>query len=810
MSANYEFPFPVFVATNGVATSGFSRDLVGGQVGLFDRQTYGVATNTGNGNEFYLAMGSLHTQDNLTKFWGGQKQSLKSSFFRGADIDGFEVSLPQKLQNEEWVIGYDGTTTANNFLFQCGKDYQLRVAVKGEPAYRVFGKTLDHIVGISTDACVDPNCTTGCSDNVDVVKNIKKLADAVNNHVELKTLGVKAQVILSNYVTQVAQATVVVNLAATTVASISVLSQGAGYTSAPTVAITGGGGTGATATAAVAGGRVVSFTVTAPGSGFTSTPTVALTGGGFTTAATAVANLTAAAVNTTPGTIVGGAGYTSTPTITFASNNGSGTGATGTTTLTNGVVTGVTISAGGSGYTGTVTGTISAPAGLYTKYQITVCDLADGPSLNAIQATVGGNNAIGVATVTRVSRIGALSTYEICSRVAPAAYTPTLSVPVAICAGNPPVGYTETVAKDVYLINRPLLSTDNTATASARLTFAQAVATAYSLSTADASYVGTLAGDTAVIKVKQTAGTAAPTPILSDIITQEASESGIYTPPAATSIPWTVTGTAYAGTRQLTITLDRPDCNAAGDRLTDLTAAVATAPSYVVGSIAKVAGAACADVYNITQLSQGCSVDACLSYDALSFDNFPAFEGKQFTEVVAAAAAYDANIKAGLRITAGYIDTKYGNCSFDPTDFYNTAPIQLELAWVVDFPLSQDISTYPKPRKSRIGKFTRQSGEWLIREYIASSVYFPYSFDNQDPKLREALDLHIRSQVDRNAFYKVYYLKFKSNREQSNFGQQKEVFESLIAFKEDDPRAKAFETAVEGVTSKFGVYLQKR
>jgi hypothetical protein len=812
MSANYEFNLPLYVCNNGVAISGHTQDLVSGQVGLFDRQTYNVATSVGNGSEFFIGMGSYHTRDNLTKFWGGMQRSLKSYFFRGADIDGFEVSLPQKIQNEEWVIGYDGTGTANNFLIQCGRNYQIRILVKGEPTYRVFGKTLEHIISYQADPCVDPNCTTGCSDNLDVQKAMKKWAQAFNDHVELQQLGVKAQVVLSNYTQTVTPATVVLNLVATTVASVALQTPGVGYTSAPTVTITGGGGTGATATATVGGGQVLAVTVTAAGSGFTSTPTVTFTGGGATTQATGKVNLTAAAVNTTPGTIVGGAGYgTTAPTLTITGQGG--TGAVGTTTLTNGSVSAVTVSSGGSGYTGTVTGTIGAPAGYYSKWQISVCDTGDATALAAIQATIGSTNRIGNSYITRISRNGAISTYEVCLRGAtsPTAYTPTQPVTVESCAGVFPTGYTETAAKDVYIVERPLLASDNTSTASARLTYAQAIATAYSLSTADASYVATKTGDVAVVKVKQAAGTAAPVAIVSDNVYQEATEPATYTPTAAvTPIAWSQTGSAYAGTRQLTITVDRPDCNASGDRLADITAAITGTPSYVSGSITKVAGAACADIYNVTQLSTGCSVDSCLSYDALKFDNFPAFEGKQWTVVDPATVAYDNTIKAGLRITAGYIDTVYGNCSFDPTDYYNMAPIQLEVTLLVDFPGPQDLTTVPKARKTKVGKFGRQSGEWLLRQLISSSVYNPYGYDSMDPRLREALDVQLRQQVDRNAFYKLYYLKYKTNRENSNFGQKKEVFESVIAFKEDDPRAKAFESSVESVTAKFGITLQKR
>ncbi len=814
MSANYEFNLPVFVANSGVATSGHTKDLVSGQVSIFDRQTWNVATGTGNGSEFFLGLGSYHTKDNLTKFYAGMQRSLKSYFFRGADIDSFEVSLPQRIQNEEWVMGYDGSgstnsynvsTAANNFNFMCGTDYQLRVTLFGEPIYRVFGKTLEHIVSLSTAPCADPTCTTGCVGPLDVVAYTKQFADNVNQHPELKELGIKAKAVLSNYIAPSTPASVVVALAATTVAGIRILTQGVGYTSAPTVAITGGGGTGATATAAVSGGSVVSFTITAAGSGYTSTPTVTLTGGGATTQAVVQAVLTAAAVNTTPGTIVGGTGYINVPTVTFTSLNGQGTGATATATLTSGSVSGVTISAGGSGYTSTVTATISAPEGYYTIWQLSICDGGLSRDQAQIQALVGNS-----VPVTLASRNGGISTYQIygAGNTAPAAYTALAPVPLAICT-TCPANYTLTAAKDVYLVQRPLASTDNVATAAARLTYAQAIATAYSTATADASYVSTLGSDVAQVIIKVTAGSTV-TPVNSDIFLQQASEPAFCTPPANTAVSWIATGSTYYATRSQYVVVDRLNCTPGSNRLSDVTAWVAQFPSYVTGSIALTAGTACADTYTITQIGNTPLTDGCLSYDDPMFDIFPAFEGKVWNTPATAPAAYNSSILAGLRITAGYIDTVFGDCSFDPRDYYNTAPIQINLAWVVDFPNAPDIATFPTARRTQIPKHSRQSGEWVIRELISASQYMPFGYDEQDPRMREVMDVQLRNQIDRSAFYRVYYLKYKTNRQQHNFGQQREVMESLIIFKEDDARYKTFESVVEQVTSKFNVRLASR
>lgn len=819
MSANYEFNLPIFVCNNGVATSGHTGDLASGEVSIFDRQTWNVATPTGNGSEFFIGMGSYHTRDLLTKFFAGMQRSLKSWFFRGVDIDSFEVSLPQTIQNEVWVMGFDGSgsvnsygvsAAANNFTFNCDTDYQLRINLYGEPVYRVFGKTLEHVVSLTTAPCADPSCSTGCVSPLDVVAYTKQFADNVNNHPELKELGIQAQAVISTYVPPTVPATVVVALAATTVASIAVVTQGAGYTSAPTVAITGGGGTGATATAAVAGGVITSFTVTAAGSAFTSTPTVTLTGGGATTPATAVANLTAAAVNTTHGTLVGGAGYINTPTVTFTSANGQGTGATATTTLTGGAVSAVTISAGGSGYTSTVTATISAPEGYYTIWQLAVPDSGLSRDQAQIQELVGNSYP-----VTRLTYINGISTYQIYSpgTIAPAAYLAAQSIPVASsCTTCPNSTYTLTTAQDVYIVSRPLLPTDTVSTAAARLTYAQAISTAYSATTANAKYISTFNGDVAQVQITVNVGTVV-TPTVADIFVQIAGLPALCVPPAGGSIAWTNAGSTYYATRQIYIVADRVNCSGGANQLTPITTYLNSLPAsagYVTGSITLTAGTACADTYTITQIGNTPLVDGCLSYADPVFSIFPAWNGIVWNPVVPSIVAYNSSILAGLRITAGYIDTVYGDCSFDPRDYYNTAPIQLDLSWIVDFPNAADIATFPTPRKTQNAQHSRQSGEWAIRELISASQYMPFGYDEQDPRMREAMDVQLRAQVDRNAYYRVYYLKYKTNRGQHNFGQQREVMESLILFKQDDTRYQTFETTFESITSKFGVYLKSR
>lgn len=826
MAFNYEFPYPVFVCNNGTATSGHTKDLSSGQVSIFDRQTWNVATPGGNGTEFFLAMGSYHTQDNLTKFYAGMKRSLKSYFFKGKDIELFEVSYPQSLQNEVWTIGYDGSGAPNsygvnpaaqNFQFFCGTDYQLRITLLGEPVYRVFGKTLEHVVSLSTAPCADPSCATTCVGPLDVQLYINQFAQNINNHPELSKLGISAKAVLSNYVAATVPASVPVSLTATTVAGITVLAPGVGYTSAPTVAITGGGGTAATATATVSGGQLTGFTITAAGSGFTSTPTVTLTGGGATTQAVVQAVLTATSINTTHGTIVGGAGYINTPTVSFSSLNGAGSGATATTTLTSGAVSAVTISSGGSGYSSTVTALISAPEGYATIWNITVCDTGLSRDLAQIQELIGSWYTAGQVTKVQTDTplTGGLSTYTVTLQgtTPPPAYTPSTVVPLAVC-GACPTGYTLTGNLQQWIIQRPLLPSDTVATAAAQLTYAQGVATAYSLSTSTAAWISTENG-MAQISVYGTVGTVV-TAIDADVVISGQITAQTCVPGPNSAISWVNAGNVYYATRSIYAEIPRLNCSLASNQLTAVTAFVGQYTNtsllggYVPGSITTSTNGGCSDIYTIVQIGNTPLTDGCLAFAEPAFSEFPAFAGVRWQPVVPSIVAYNSSILAGLQVTAGYIDTVYGDCSFDPRDYYNTAPIQIQLSWVVDFPNASDIQSFPTAVRTQAPQHSRQTGEHVVRELIAASQYMPFGYDEQDPRMREAMDVQLRAQVDRTQFYKIYYIKYRTSRGGQNFGQQKEVMESQVVFNVNDPRSATFEQVIEGITSKFGVYLQQR
>jgi len=81
---NFSYHVPFYVVNGGIATSGHSADLTPGKVGLFDRNTFSVATAIGNGKELFFAQGANGGLD----WYGAEvRNSHKSPFFFAKDVE---------------------------------------------------------------------------------------------------------------------------------------------------------------------------------------------------------------------------------------------------------------------------------------------------------------------------------------------------------------------------------------------------------------------------------------------------------------------------------------------------------------------------------------------------------------------------------------------------------------------------------------------------------------------------------------------------------------------------------------------------
>jgi hypothetical protein len=303
------------------------------------------------------------------------------------------------------------------------------------------------------------------------------------------------------------------------------------------------------------------------------------------------------------------------------------------------------------------------------------------------------------------------------------------------------------------------------------------------------------------------------TALLSDSVTLTEEVDTTCTPTAASTVAWVATaGVGYRQTRELCISLNRNECTD-GDRLAELQAFYANNPLYVADSLAVVAGDDCRDSYTLDQYADGFSTDGCLSTEPGVFSDFGAYDGQVWEVVPVAAAAFDEAKRCGLEISAIIPEKYYSDCAMELKDYWEDEPIRLEVAWIHDsytgFP-EGCTTEFPAAKRTQVGAVANQSGEWLLREYIKAGAYENFSCDYDNPRMREILDSNRRQQVDRKAFYRIYYLQANVFRKAHNFGQHPETFEAMIAFKEGDPKAAEFELAFGSVLSKFDISLKKR
>ncbi len=470
----------------------------------------------------------------------------------------------------------------------------------------------------------------------------------------------------------------------------------------------------------------------------------------------------------------------------------------------------------------------SATSTNMTKWCLTLCDNGDAMALQAVQSQA----PTGVKVVRSV-RAGSQSTYTFCQSddaADPSDFTQSGSVLQAVCEDCPDdsvlIG-----AKDVYVVKRPIVGGEDFSTAHLRDVYANVVWSAYasaaSITTTtsttstttssstttvntDATFIGQ-DGSLALVKLKFAAGSTI-TAIGADILEFSHTEAAVcvFDDPAA--IEWDECGTGISSTRTMKIkALNRPDCDSSGDRLDDLEAILAGVIGIDLESLTKIAGTSCADDYTVEQASIDCLDEGCLTSNVtFNYDDLPAFENHAW-ELVPETVVADDTRKCGIRISAGYIDPKFGNCSFLPTDYYETMPLKMEVSLLGEDDSACDTANWPSQQQTKIGRIGRQSGEYVVREVLMKTAAYlkhvsQFSIDSRD---REAFDMNLLNSVDRNAFYNLYYVTFSASYGASTWRKnEQEKFTAVFAFKEGDASALNFENSILDVlTLKSGVSL---
>ncbi len=731
---NFSYHVPFYVVTGGVDTAGHSSELTAGQVGLFDRSTFSVATSTGNGKEFFFAQGNIGGKD-----WYGHpltEMSHKSPFFYGSDVENIYLSLPQRIQNEEWVLGFNGSASSKSLSYETGKAVRVKLFFHGNPIYRFFGGPKEYVISYTPQVdCGEPCSADDCPEGiVDCLYHTQQLINQINTHTELQKFGVQAKLVNAPFVAATPnmekyQMCVCDNGDVNALNAVK-----AQY---PDLRITRVSRSGSTSCYEFCQPSADS----APAD-FTQSGSVSL----------AVCGTCPAGSTLTTGTDVY---YVTRPlsgATDLSTSNLRATYAAGVATAYFPAVT----------FNGATDVEVVAASDAIT---VTAHKFVTGERVT--YANGGGTSVVGLTTATDYYIIKASAN----------------TVKLATTAAN--------------------------ALAGTAIAIADGVGASHTLTPVITSTFISQNGSTAMVKLAVPTD-AVVTTLLSDSVDFAFSEGPVCTFAAPTAVAWSLSGEGISSERTLRINaLQRPDCDADGDRLADLTAILAGVEGIQIGTLTKIAGTACVDDYTVVQSSVDCLPEDCLTNNVtFTYDDLPAFENKAW-EVVPPSISENENRKCGIRITAGYIDPKFGNCSFDIEDYYETMPIKMEVSLLQEDGDNCDFASLPSVHQSRIGRISRQSGEYVVRESIMKTdAYLKHIRQwDREPRMREAFDQNLLNMVDRTAFYNLYYVTFKASYGNGFFRKnEQEKFTAVFAFKEGDASAATFESQVLDVlTAKSGV-----
>ena len=112
--------------------------------------------------------------------------------------------------------------------------------------------------------------------------------------------------------------------------------------------------------------------------------------------------------------------------------------------------------------------------------------------------------------------------------------------------------------------------------------------------------------------------------------------------------------------------------------------------------------------------------------------------------------------KFRIVLDGAYVDTKFGDCSFRPTDFYEKEPVMI-LASELDETGDACNVACTTITETATAKQGRGFGESVLREVILSNRYAQEPF-NTDARIREILEDTSLGSVNRNGSYDLFYV----------------------------------------------------
>lgn len=431
----------------------------------------------------------------------------------------------------------------------------------------------------------------------------------------------------------------------------------------------------------------------------------------------------------------------------------------------------------------------------YNFYCLSVCDTGDQAALAAVQS------AYPTFSVTRKSREASISTYQLFKTgAAPSAFSTGVFRVIPNCT-TCPSGYTLVPKLYKVQIKREdagdagaltQINTDYTGETGSLTT-----RVSYELGTSTyIVYFAALAD----------ANTAVSTPVGNDDNLLAGSIESVCTLDTPTNVSWVACGTGYKTTRLLKITINKT-CGGSS-RLSEVAAFLASDSSYVAASATQLEDGNCTETIQVRQLNNAVLQDGCDSKASAVFDSLNSFEGRTWEVVAPAVTA--ASCLVGIKLTGAYVETKFGDCSFDPSDAYELDVVRIEVAQLTSFfeeYANRCESGWPVTEIQTV-QYSSGVGESVRRELITFLGYRKEDYFC-DPRKRETQDIDpVVNFIDRNKFYKIYYITYNvpyTNNSTNLYND--EQYEVMVVFPEE-ANTKTFEDLINGYITSLGVQLR--
>lgn len=159
---------------------------------------------------------------------------------------------------------------------------------------------------------------------------------------------------------------------------------------------------------------------------------------------------------------------------------------------------------------------------------------------------------------------------------------------------------------------------------------------------------------------------------------------------------------------------------------------------------------------------------------------------------------------AGLRLQGAYVDTVFGNCSFQPTDYYNVVPVEI-YASLVDFNGDPCAFTGICVVQECDALQGNGFGETVLRDLILSEKYRQNTFPT-DQRLREIEQGNdILDAVNRSSLYTRYLVQHtipRPNNPSSTYSEDQYTLEIIT-----NGTVATFETLMAAWLSNAGSYV---